>query len=228
MGYYIDLESISIESYRIKLESAYLPPGRLILKDRTEERFGYFESSGIKNVKELLQFLKKKDNLAGLLKVDCFSADYLTILLRELNSMLPKPNRIKDFPGISAEVILRLERHGIKDTFSMYNRVKKPEDRKELARLTGICDADILELTRLTDLSRIKWVGVSFARMLYDTGFDTVDKAARADYADLHRKINEVNKERGFYRGQIGLNDIKIFINAAKEVPLEIEYQENE
>ena len=228
MGYYIDLESISLESYRIKLESAYLPPGRLILKDRTEERFGYFMHLGIKNVKELLQLLRKKKNFGELLKEDCFSEKYLTILLRELNSMLPKPNRIKDFTGISAEVILKLEKLGIKDTAGFFNRVKSREDRKELASQTGITDTDILELTGLSDLSRIKWTGPTFARMLFDAGFDTVDKAAGADYNDLHTRINQINKEKGLYKGQIGLNDIKIFINAAKEVPLEIEYQENE
>ncbi|MHC1773896.1 MAG: DUF4332 domain-containing protein [Lentimicrobium sp.] len=224
MGYYIDLASISIDTYRTKLESGYLPPSRLILKDRTEERFGYFMRLGIKNVRELLQLLKKKDNFRELLKEDCFSAAYLTILLRELNSMLPKPNRIKDFAGISEDVILKLEKLGIKDTFRLFNSVKSPEGRKELAEQTGIGDADILELTKLTDLSRIKWTGATFARMLYDAGFDTVDKAARADCNDLHLRINQINKERSYFKGQIGLNDIKIFIDAAKEVPLEIEY----
>ncbi len=226
MGYYIDLESISIESFRIKLESAYLPPGRLILKENTEVRFGYFQRVGIKNVNELLKYLKKKDNLTGLLKADCFSEEYLIILLRELKSMHPGPNRIKDFAGISADVILKLEKSGIKDTLKFYDRVKSPESRKELGRQTGISDAEILELTKLTDLSRIKWVGVSFARMLYDTGFDTVVKAASADYTDLHRRINLENRTRGYYKGQIGLNDIKIFIAAANEVTPEIEYQE--
>lgn len=60
MGYYIDLEKITIDGYRNKLESAYLPPSRMILKDKLDERFGYFRSIGLKNVKELIQLLKKK------------------------------------------------------------------------------------------------------------------------------------------------------------------------
>lgn len=56
MGYYIDLEKISIDGYRKKFESA-LPPSRLILNDRLDERFGYFKSIGIKNVKGLIQEL---------------------------------------------------------------------------------------------------------------------------------------------------------------------------
>ncbi len=226
MGYYIDLASISIENYKTKLETAYLPPSRMILKDKLDERFSYFKSIGIKNVQELQQALKKKDKLAELLKVNCLSGDYLTILLRELNSILPKPNRIKDFIEISTDTISKLEKIGIKNTLNLYDKVKTPKSRKEISENTGISDSDILELTKLTDLSRIKWVGVTFARMLYDLGVDTVEKASKADYIDLHKRINQIGKERNIYKGQIGLNDIKIFVNAAKEVPQDIEYQE--
>ncbi len=224
MGYYINLEKISIDDYRIKLESAYLPPSRLILKDKLDERFGYFKSIGIKNVKELIQILKKKDKIAELSKVDCLSGDYLKILLRELNSTLPKPNKFADFTGISQETVDKLKNIGIKNTAKLYDKVLTKSDRQKLTEATGIADKEILELTKLTDLSRIKWVGVTFARMLYDLKIDTVEKASKSDPVNLHSMINQLNKEKSIYKGQIGLNDIKIFVNAAKEIPLEIEY----
>ena len=224
MGYYIDLEKISVDKYRTKLESAYLPPSRMILKERLEERFDYFKSIGINNVKELIQILKKKDRFIELQKVDCLSGDYLTILLRELNSALPKPNKIADFAGISKDTIEKMEKAGIKNTVQLYDRITTAERRKELAVSTGIKDSEILELAKLTDLSRIKWVGATSARMLYDLGVGTVDKVAGSDPVNLHAMINQMNKERNYYKGQIGLNDIRILINAAKEVPLEIEY----
>ena len=60
--------------------------------------------------------------------------------------------------------------------------------------------------------------------MLYDLGLDTVEKVSKADYSDLHKKINQLSREKNIYKVQIGLNDIKILINVAKEVPQEIEY----
>ncbi len=224
MGYYIDIEKISIDDYRSKLEAAYLPPSRMMLKDKAEDRFGYFKSIGIKNIKELLLLLKKKDKLAELQKIDCFSGDYLTILLRELNSTLPKPNRIADFEGISEDTISKLEQIGITNTEKLYDRIVTSDKRHGLALSTGIKDSDILELSCLTDLSRIKWVGVTFARMLYDLGIDTAEKASKSDPVDLHFRINLLNKSNGFFKGQIGLNDIKIVVAAAKEIPFEIEY----
>jgi hypothetical protein len=224
MGYYIDLEKLSIDNYRIKLESAYLPPSRLILKDKLDVRFGYFKSIGIKNVKELIQLLKKKDKFAELSKVDCFSGDYLTILLRELNSTLPKPNKISDFIEIAKETIDNLEKIGITNTEKLYDKVAKKSDRQKLADLTGVKYQDILELTKLADLSRIKWVGVTYAQMLYDLGVDTVEKVSKSDPNDLHTRINQMIKEKNIFKGAIGLNDVIILIESANDLPLEIEY----
>ena len=94
MGYYTDLASISLDNYRSKLESADLLPSRMILKDRLSERLGYLKSIGIPNVLELQKLLKKKEKLAELSRVECLSEDYLVILLREINSIQPKPNKI--------------------------------------------------------------------------------------------------------------------------------------
>jgi hypothetical protein len=224
MSYYIDLAKITIDKYKTKIESAYLPPSRMLLKERLDERFGFFKSIGIKNVKGLIQVLKKKDQFAKLQEVDCLSGDYLTILLRELNSTLPKPNKIKEFTGISNDTVVQLEKIGIKNTVKLFDRVLNAKSRKELAETTGVAGIEILELTKLTDLSRIKWVGVTFARMLYELGIDTVEKASKVDPEKLHASINQLNKEKSIYKGQIGLNDMKIFVNAAKEIPIEIEY----
>jgi ADP-dependent phosphofructokinase/glucokinase len=103
-------------------------------------------------------------------------------------------------------------------------KVLKESDRKELARLNGIDEKEILELAKLSDLSRIKWVGVTFARMLYSVGIDTAEKASKANPVELHTMINQLNREKNIYKGQIGLNDIRIFVDAAKEVSFDIEY----
>lgn len=224
MGYHIDFETITIDDYRIKLESAYLPPGRMILKDRLDERFAYFKSIGLKNVKELIQLLKKKDKLAELSKVDCLSGDYLTILLRELNSIQPKPNKISDFIEIAKDTIDNLEKIGITNTEKLYYKVIKKTDRQKLADSTGIKYQDILELTKLADLSRIKWVGATYAQLLYDLGADTVEKVSESDPIDLHARINQMIKDKKIFKGAIGLNDVKILIDSANDLTLEIEY----
>jgi hypothetical protein len=224
MGYYIDLGEITIDDYRKKLKSAYLPPSRMVLKEKLGERFGYFEQIGIRNIKELIQILKKKDKFAELSKVACLSGDYLTILLRELNSTLPKPNRIADFIQFSKNTIDKLAKAGITNTEKLYDKVLTITDRQQLADSTGVDYTEILELTKLTDLSRIKWVGVTYAQMLYDLGLDTVEKISKSDPIDLHARINKRIKEHNIFKGAIGINDVKILVETATELPLEIEY----
>lgn len=60
--------------------------------------------------------------------------------------------------------------------------------------------------------------------MLYDLGVDTVEKVCDAEPVDLHASINQRIKEKNIFKGAIGLNDIKILIESARELPLEIEY----
>ena len=224
MGYYIDFEKLSINDYRLKLESAYLPPSRILLKEKLEERFTYFKTLGISNVKDLMQLLKKKDTFSQLSKQDLFADDYLTILLRELNSTLPKPNKLAEFVSISPETINILEKAGITNTEKLYNKVKTKSDRENLSQATGVDLKDILTLTKLSDLSRIKWVGVTYAQMLYDLGVDTVEKVVSSDPNDLHERINRMIKDRNLFKGKIGLNDVKILIASAAELAQDIEY----
>jgi hypothetical protein len=196
----------------------------MVLKEKLDERFGFFMQIGIKNIKELIQLLKKKDKFTELSKVNCLSGDYLTILLRELNSTLPKPNKIADFIWISKNTIDKLAKTGIITTDKLYDKVLSKIDRQKFVDSTGIDYTEILELTKLTDLSRIKWVGVTYAQMLYDLGLDTVEKVSKADPIDLHARINQRIKEHNIFKGGIGINDVKILVETANELPLEIEY----
>ena len=224
MGYYIDLSLISLEDYKNKLATAYLPPSRKILREKREERFAYFSRLGIKNVKELFTLLKNKEKFKELHNVEVLSGDYLKILLRELNSTLPKPNRFRDFKALSSAVIENLEKIGIKNTRNLYDHILTPESRKELCKKTGIDKKTILKLCVLADLSRIKWVGATTAQMLYDLDLNSVEKVAASNPEKLHERINKLNKEQNIYKGSISLNDIRILVAAAGDLSFEIRF----
>jgi hypothetical protein len=222
MGYHINLENITLEVYEQKLAVAWLPPSRRILQERLAERFEYFREADIKNLKELQRQLKQSKLLKKLSELPLFEGDYLVILLREINSMLPKPNRLKDFPGIPQTATEKLEAMGIKDTKHLFDKVLTPQQRQNLAMESELPLDLIHELASLTDLSRIKWVGAIFARVLFDLGIKNVRDAAGTDPVELHQKVNELNSQRQYYKGKIGLNDMRIFVAAAADVREEI------
>lgn len=224
MGYYIDLEKIGIDQYREKLKTAWLPPSRQMLKDQIDQRFEFFKSQGMDHVQQLLDALKKKDKFNKWAEAECLNEEYLTLLQREIRSMWPKPNSLVDFSQISPETISRLQELGITNTTKLYDRVLTPKLRKQLAETAGINEKELLELACLSDLSRIKWVGVTFAQMLHNLGIHSVEKAAQANPEELHDLINQLNRERNIFKGNIGLNDLRIFVQAAGELPVEMEF----
>lgn len=125
MGYYIDFASISLDAYKEKLKTCHLPPSRQILREKLDERMECFRQAGIRNTKELFDTLRKKDKFTKLANEVNLSEEYLTILLRELKSLLPKPNKISEFPGIPEAVVAKIEQAGIKNTVQLFDQVKQ-------------------------------------------------------------------------------------------------------
>lgn len=224
MGYYIDLINISIGKYRNILKSADLLPSRLILKDDIDGVFNVIKKQQIKNVDELQNVLKNKNKVQDFSKKSGIPEDYLKILIREIKSYRQKPNNIKDFPGIAENVILQLKNFGIINTLQIFDKILTPQSRNEISNQTGISENEIIKLAKLTDLSRIRWVNHTFAYVLLEAGYDTAEKVADADYKELYEKVKKLNEEREIYKAHIGLHDMKLCVDAAKDVSLEIEY----
>lgn len=224
MGYYIDLENISIDNYKEILKSADLLPSRMILKDNLDINFDLIKKQAVKNLDELLKILKNKQKLQDFSKQSNLNENYLTILVREIKSYRPKPNKIKDFPSITDDVILKFENIGIKNTLQLFDKVLTPKSRIEISKQSGIDENEVLKITKLTDLSRIRWVNHTFAYVLFEAKYDTVEKVANADYTELYETIKQLNNERKIYKAHIGLHDMKLCMEAAKDVSFDIEY----
>ncbi|MGB5818178.1 MAG: DUF4332 domain-containing protein [Saonia sp.] len=224
MGYYIDLKSIGIDKYKEILRTTHMIPSWKVLENNIDENLDTIKKYNIENLDELLIALKDKDRIQEFSKKSGLPENYLTVLKRVVKGYRPKPNRIKDFPCISENTIYELEKSGIKNTLSLYEKVLTDKARKELSEKIGIGDNEIMVLTKLTDLSRIRWVNHTFAYVLLESGYDTAEKVAKADYLELYEKIKKLNKERQIYNAHIGANDMKMCIEAAKGLDIEIEY----
>lgn len=81
-----------------------------------------------------------------------------------------------------------------------------------------------MELVKLTDLSRVKWIGPIFARIFLDSGADTVEKLSKSNAEQLFNDLVKVNSEKKYTKGNFTVNDIRLCINVAKDVPRAIEY----
>jgi hypothetical protein len=223
-GYYPDLSTFSILKLKTHLKTARMLPSQKILQENIDEHFACIEQRGIGNLEQLQRALKTKSDVLSFSKATGLSLEYLTLLRREVNSNQPKPIDLKDFPGVNPQVIHNLRQLGIKDTEQLFPHVLTPQARSVFAQQNQIADEDILDLTKLTDVARTKWVGPKFARLLVESGYDTVAKIANADGDKLHRALIRANDEHGIYKGKFGLEDIGQWVKTVQDVPQIIQY----
>lgn len=223
MSYHINLCDISLNDYKTRLASADLLPSRMILKDNTDHHFSSLIKAGIDNLSDLVSAIGTKKKLQKFVMVNDFDVDYLTILIREVKSMIPKPTLLKDFPVLSDEIYQKLEKFGLKNSVQLYDRILTNDSRLSLAKETKINEHDLLVISHLTDLVRIRWVNHTFAYMLYLIDINTAKKVSEADYHYLHKAVNKLNEEKNFYRGRIGLHDFKLIVDSAQDLDYDID-----
>ena len=224
MGYYIDLKGISIDKYKEILKTAELIPSWKILESDIDKNLDIIKKSNIKNLDELLIALRDKNKVKEFSKQTGLQENYLAVLKRVVNGYRQKPNRIKDFTCVTEDTVIRLEKAGIKNTLKLYDLILTDEKREVLSNKTGINKDEIMKITKLTDLSRIRWVNHTFAYVLLEAGYNTVEKVANADYRELYETVKQLNEERNIYNAHIGMRDMKMVVEAAKDLNFEIEY----
>jgi hypothetical protein len=224
MGYYIDLSKISLDDLKNKIKSSDLLPSQLILKQGIDEKFKVLEEFDIKNMDELKGKLKNKRNIKELSKGTSIKTEYLTILRRYVNSFHPPPRKIRDFPALSHETVDKLIKAGINTTPQLYERTFKKELRDDLKTELEISDEEILFLTKLADVSRLKYVSPIYATLIVYSDYDTAQKIRNADYNNFYKQLVKINENKKLYKGRINLKDVKYLVNETDYVTLDVEY----
>jgi hypothetical protein len=134
------------------------------------------------------------------------------------------PFRLREFRGVKSEHVERLAAAGIKTAEQMLAAGQTAEKRTALAQDTGIPEAAILELVKLSDLARLPGVKGIRARLYYDAGVDCVEKMAACKTGALLALTAEYVERTGF-NGLAPLpKEVSSTIANAKRLPRIVEY----
>jgi hypothetical protein len=135
-----------------------------------------------------------------------------------------KAFKLREFRGVKAKEIAKLEAIGIVTVGQMLSAGKTPQARKQLAKRTGIPPAVILELVKLSDISRVGAIRSVRARLYYDAGLDTPVKFTKWEPEALRRMLLDFVKRTGF-KGIAPLpKELRNAIQNARRLPKMIQY----
>lgn len=131
---------------------------------------------------------------------------------------------LKEIEGIKSEHMGALEMIGISNTAQIINAGKTHNFRLALSRETGIPYDVIVELVKLADLCRISDIKGMRVRLLFDTGFDTIEKIAAQDPEEMRDQIIKVNQREKIAARHPTLIETRFWVEQAKNLPKLVEY----
>lgn len=215
MAYYINDQSISLADLQRRIESTDLVPSREILKLGIKDNFACLMRSGITNLKELRFELKSNPKLKNLAIKSDIEVDYLVLLRREIEGYFPKPFSLEEF-NLPADALAILSSMGLKNTSLFYEATNDEVKISKMVEETKLDGGLIHELASLCSLTRVQWTSPTAARMLYESGVHSAEELASTKADDLYDSLNRVNFGFRFFKGKIGLRDVKRLVRAAE------------
>jgi hypothetical protein len=135
-----------------------------------------------------------------------------------------KSPKLREFRGVEAQDLGKLEAAGIATVDLLLAAGKTPKARRELAARINVELATILELVKLSDLSRLTGVKCIRARLYHDAGVDTPAKFAEWEPDALREHLVEWVKRTGFDGVAPLPKEIRHTIATARELPKVVSY----
>lgn len=214
MGYGIDLGSITLEKYRDMLKAKDLLPSRRMLRDNIDGVFELLGNAGFISAKELYKRLGSVKMLESVSKSTGVSEEYLTLLKRELGSLVPKVVSLSQFPELSPELVSRLADAGINNSKHVHAATGGFTDPYKLCETAGISQDESTEICALCDFVRVNGIAALFARILYDTGYRAISDIAGEDAQHFISAVNPELAEK-YDVNPLGLKDAQYCIDYA-------------
>ena len=146
-------------------------------------------------------------------------------LLRHANTLRDERTKktrrifpIKEFLNINPEYVKKLAAIGIKNVEQMLEKGKTQKQREHLAKQLVIPEEAILELVKLSDITRLGYVKKKLSRLYYDAGLDSPAKIAKFEPIQLHAFFVKFVAESGWDGMVPNPNDLVNNIKSARKL----------
>jgi predicted flap endonuclease-1-like 5' DNA nuclease len=136
----------------------------------------------------------------------------------------PRSAKVEEIEGIGRQYSRKLNKAGVNTTDELLEVGGTRRGRRELSEKTGISETILLEWVNKADFFRIKGIGEEYSDLLTEAGVNTVIELARRNPENLHETLVGVNNAKNLVRRSPTLNQIKDWIEQAKNLPRKVEY----
>lgn len=129
---------------------------------------------------------------------------------------------IADLDGIGERHVGRLRDLGIGSSDDLLAYGASKRGRRELSKATRLSEKRIHEWVKRADLLRVPGISIKYSNLLEASGVETVRDLRRRSAPQLARKLRELNERRKVVARTPSEDEIRRWIDAAKELPLVI------
>lgn len=125
---------------------------------------------------------------------------------------------IKEFLKVNQEYVKKLNSIGIRTVEQMLDRGRTKKQREELSNQLDIPEESILELVKLSDITRLGYVKKKLSRLYYEAGLDSPAKIAAYEPEELHSFFVKFVEESGWDGLVPNPSDLVYNIRAARKL----------
>ncbi|PWI47023.1 hypothetical protein CEE45_13700 [Candidatus Heimdallarchaeota archaeon B3_Heim] len=149
----------------------------------------------------------------------------IALELRETRKVKKAPFLLKKILGIESKYIEQLSTLGIKNVNDMITAGRSPKRRRVLVEKTDIPYDVIVELVKISDLTRVGYVKEKLTRLYFNAGVQTPADLSEWDAAALHNHFEQYIKNSGWDGMVPYLSDLRSNIANAKKLKSIVEYE---
>ncbi len=131
--------------------------------------------------------------------------------------------KLKEFPKVDQESVLKLSEIGIKTVNQLLRAGDTPAKLAALADKSGSSQAALLELYKLSQLSRLPGLKKVRGRLFYEAGLDTLASIAALESDEVNRILKAYIERSGFEGSVPTPGEAQFTVEMARFLPEKLE-----
>jgi hypothetical protein len=127
--------------------------------------------------------------------------------------------KLGEFPKVDRDSVKALSGIGIRTVNQLLMACSTSEKREQLAIESGVLQEALLELVKLSNLSRLPGLKKVRGRLFYDAGLDTLPKIATLEPEEVQNTLSEFIWNTGFEGSAPTYSEANVAVTMARFLP---------